>query len=341
MSARRVLPALLLLGAALAACTPRGGPRVDLENLPTEPIAFIFIDAQAARDFADRLRELRGQDSRGSGVAKLNRLQRYLLSDDDGGAGVLGEPSLLDARSLERTPIASLPPGTRPLEWSRDHTRLLFATSRFGSLQISQIHLPTGEIRTFTQGDAEHPSASLSVDGRLVFVSTVTPPGDRAQLESSLYITNAAAGDPRPLTSGPSDVSPCFSPDGGALAFETRAPDGEPAIAVLQPVDGPQKLLARGRDPVFSPDGQWIVYSQRLAAGQRLWKMRPDGSGRLALGQAPPDTGDERHPAVSPDGRFVVYVAMREGRNSLRIRRMDGGGDRELFDDGDGLMPVW
>jgi Tol biopolymer transport system component len=123
--------------------------------------------------------------------------------------------------------------------------------------------------------------------------------------------------------------------------YETRAPDGLPAIALLQPLEGTPKILARGRDPVFSPDGQWIVYSQRLAAGQRLWKMRPDGSGRLALGEAPPDIGEERHPAVSPDGRYVVYVAAREGRHALRIRRMDGGGDREFFEAGDGLMPVW
>lgn len=332
---------LLVVALALVGCTPRSGPRVDLDQLPSEPVAFVYIDPQVARDFAERMRELRGQEESAPGMAKLNKLQRLLLSNDEVGGGLVGEPSLLDPRTEERTPIEALPPGTRPLEWSSDHGRLLFSSTRFDHLQISQITLATGEVRTFTTGKGDHPSASLAPDGRLVFVSNEPVPGGKGRVESKLYVTNAGGGDPKPLTSGPSDQSPCFSPDGGALVYETRGPDGLPAIALLQPLDEAPKILARGRDPVFSPDGQWIVYSQRLAAGQRLWKMRPDGSGRLALGEAPPDIGEERHPAVSPDGRYVVYVAAREGRHALRIRRMDGGGDREFFETGDGLMPVW
>ena len=66
--------------------------------------------------------------------------------------------------------------------------------------------------------------------------------------------------------------------------------------------------------------------------------MREDGSGKTPLGVS---TFEEHAPAVSPDGRFVVYMAEEDLKQRLRIRRMDGAGDRPLVLDGDGFSPVW
>lgn len=334
--------ACLALALAIAsACAAPKAPRVRPDEVPADPIAFIFLESEKARDLAERLREARGEVASKPGVAKLDRLQRLLAGDEDVNVGMLGQPSLLDPRGETRTHLDALPPGATPLEFSADRRRLLFSSARFDHLQISELDLATGEVRVLTQGNADHPSATRAPDGRLVYVESISPPGVRDKLESRLFLTNASGGEARPLTPGPSDGSPRFSPDGSALVYETRDAAGRPAIALLQPLEGTPKLVARGREPVFSPDGQWIVYSHALAVGHRLWRMLPDGSGKLAIGEAPPETGDERHPTVSPDGRYVVYVADLEGRHFLRIRRMDGGGDRQLFDEGDGLAPVW
>jgi TolB protein len=98
------------------------------------------------------------------------------------------------------------------------------------------------------------------------------------------------------------------------------------------------RVLARGRDPVFTPDGEWVVYSAATSAGQRLWRVRPDGGGRAPLGRG---LHEEVHPAVSPDGRFVAYVSQEADRDSLRVRRFDGSGDRLLLESGDGSTPAW
>lgn len=340
MSARRRL-ALAVLVALLGGCTT-SAPRVQLEQLPEDPIAFVFIEPQQARDFAARKQELEGKGPQSTeGVARLDKLERYLSSDPDATTRLIGVPSLLNPRTGERSSLDALKTGSRPVEWSRDHASLLFASQRFDHLQLSQVHLATGEVRIYTQGKGEHPAGSLAPDGRLVFMQTVQPPGRGTKPVSRLFLTNAAGGDPQPLTEGPADSAPVFAPDGSSIAYETTGPDGQPAIAILQPPVTTSRILARGRDPVFTPDGQWIVYSSRLAAGYRIWRMRLDGSGRLALGAAPVDVGDEFHAAVSPDGRYVAYVAEKDGRHTLRVRRFDGGGDRELFEDGDGLVPVW
>ena len=48
-------------------------------------------------------------------------------------------------------------------------------------------------------------------------------------------------------------------------------------------------------------------------------------------------------PTVSPDGRFVIYNVAEEGelREQLRVRGLDGRGDRPLLGHGDAVHAVW
>ena len=98
------------------------------------------------------------------------------------------------------------------------------------------------------------------------------------------------------------------------------------------------KPLGRGRDPVFSSDGSWIVYSARVGNGWRLRRMRAEGGARAAVGQL---QRDEIQPAISPDGKLVAYVYEENRRRRLWVRRIDGSGDRLLLEDGMVERPVW
>ena len=92
-----------------------------------------------------------------------------------------------------------------------------------------------------------------------------------------------------------------------------------------------------GRDPDFSSDG-WIVYSAPFRRSWKLYRLRPDGSARAPVGR---ELLEEEQPAVSPDGKLVLYVAETEHRADLYLRRMDGSGDRILFQNGDATFPTW
>ena len=143
----------------------------------------------------------------------------------------------------------------------------------------------------------------------------------------------------------------------GALAESLRwSPSGDPIVFVvvqrlrggLPPrpymirqspsADAQATMLTTGRDPTFTPDGEWIVYSAPVGSDWKLRRIRSDGSGRAPLGKS---MRDEVSPTVSPDGRFVVYVAREGGQDLLFMRRMDGSGDRVLPADGSFESPVW
>ncbi|MEJ7721997.1 MAG: hypothetical protein WKF58_16905 [Ilumatobacteraceae bacterium] len=73
-----------------------------------------------------------------------------------------------------------------------------------------------------------------------------------------------------PLTAGPDDGSPRFSPDGRALAFTSKRSEkkGETTLHVL-PVDGPGEVrtvcaMPDGVSEVrWSPDGSWLAFTSR------------------------------------------------------------------------------
>jgi TolB protein len=148
-------------------------------------------------------------------------------------------------------------------------------------------------------------------------------------------------GPPRALTSGPADLEPVWSPDGRWIAYTALAPDGGRAIATL-PADGSgePRLIARGKEPTFTPDGAWVVYSGLSRGRWRLWQVRPEGMGRHPLGEG---TFDEHDPSVAPDGRYVAFVVQQGDsvRQSLYVRRFEGGAGRPLLDYEEGASPTW
>ena len=88
-----------------------------------------------------------------------------------------------------------------------------------------------------------------------------------------------------------------ISPDGSRLVIVT--PDG----IMLRTSDDPEFRVIRGtengRDPVFSPDGEWLAFADGF---ESLMKVSLDGGSPLTL--ATPEAGVYM-PSWSPDGRIV------------------------------------
>lgn len=96
---------------------------------------------------------------------------------------------------------------------------------------------------------------------------------------------------------------------------------------------GPADLarLAEVAEPVFSPDGNTIVYAVTVTnqAEDRkqsdLWRVRYDGTERTQLTSTP--VNDEWSPAWSPDGRWLAFLSDRGGEDAVtQVWAMPAGG---------------
>ncbi|HME71581.1 MAG TPA: hypothetical protein VKM54_17175 [Myxococcota bacterium] len=336
---KRVFAAMTAAGLLLeGACA--GGIRT--QELPESPLAFLHRTADEARRRAEILNEASGKgSSTPSGFLRLNDLQKTLGKDVHAEfADLSGHLSLLNPHTGEIKVLDPAPKGAEPLAYSPDRQQLVFRVRRAESMQLMLFDIGRNRLQPLTPPDVFTISAALASDGRLVYSAIrVTDAGPTMRL----FLQSPGAGAPRVLTGGPADGTPVFSPDGSLVVFVGRTKEGADEIMSLDPreEDPVTRTLGQGRDPIFVPDGTWIVYSAQVGREHHLWKMRPDGSGKLPIGAGPTETKDELHPAVSPDGNFVAYVSELEGRSYLRVRRIDGTGDRALLEGGDGPWPVW
>lgn len=340
MSVRRRVVAALC-GLAIAGCVGPGP--VDPKRLPASPIAVLYREERLALDRVDALNDLRkrGTPSGKEGVVRLESLDAMFGGSPDVQRRlreVEGHLALVDPQTGEAKPLHGMPPAARPLAWSPDRSKLLLSGRWRDTTQLFLWDRASDTAEIATSGPHEHPMGCLGPGGRLVAVEARRT---AVGLVGRLLATPPEGGGLRPLTEGPADVLPTCSPTDPSVAYITADENGRTAIAVLA-LDAPAatpRLIARGMNPVFAPDGAWIVYTAATAQGSRIFRIRADGAGRTALGGGP---DEESRPAVSPDGGYVAYVVTDDSeRERLRVRRFDGTGDRPLVTSGDASQPVW
>ncbi len=341
----KTLPLCLLL-AGLVACA---GARVPYAEFSGQLVALVVRgedDTKRLTEYAKRDNERRTEDRSNLPLSDPVEKAQWVLDwtvEGDARRTKFGRLMLLDMveREPERAGFANL--SARPLAWNLGRTRLLFLDERERRSQVFEWERETGVVRQMTFG-APHLDASYGPDGQLAVVRLVPLKleGERVVGGLQIWITGPGGAGARRLSDGPFDVSPRWSPDGGTLVFERRDLDGIETLQRLDPAQGgAPRLVTRGRSPVFTPDGRWLVYSARARGGLKLARIHPDGSGRRGFGSS---GYQEVDPTVSPDGRFVMFVGITPGGQSgpqLVIRNLEDGKSRTINVDGEGFVPIW
>jgi serine/threonine-protein kinase len=166
---------------------------------------------------------------------------------------------------------------------------------------------------------------SFSENGSIAYV----PSGGRGQNVSIYWMDRAGKFTPLRETPG-SYSSPAFSPDGKRLALEFN--DGKRSdIWVYEwERDAITRLTFAGEgntSPVWTPNGQRIVYSSREKGGtSNLWWIRADGGGnsqRLTESKSAQAPGSWR-----PEGKVLAFTQSNSGTN-LDIMTLPIEGDEK------------
>ena len=317
---------------------------LNLEDLPAAPIAVTYWEGEEARRRAELLQqEDKNLRQRRLGVAQVDALRDLLglNGQPDQLSRYPGRLSLVHPITGKVTPIAQAPRGALALAWSPDHDRLLFLSSHRQRIQVYEYTRSKESVRTVTYGERPHLFADYGL-GRQLALLQVASAGDR--YVERVFVTDPQGRSPRLLFEDRNAEAVRLSPDGKTLVYTRRSaglsegsqrPSG---LVALNLATGEERDLGPGREPSFSREGDWIVYSAPSRDGWRLRRMRPDGSAKSPISAG---IRDEMMPSVSPDGRFVVYVREETGQDRLFVRRMDGTGDRILLDAGAVFAPVW
>ncbi|HEY6928863.1 MAG TPA: protein kinase [Thermoanaerobaculia bacterium] len=99
--------------------------------------------------------------------------------------------------------------------------------------------------------------------------------------------------------------------------------------------DSQRRWLTRGssgdRQPTYSPDGQWVLFSSNRSGNLDLWEVSSKTGIPRRLTD---DTADDWDPAFSPDGKHVLWSSNRSGQFEIWMANADGSDARKITSDG-------
>lgn len=205
--------------------------------------------------------------------------------------------------------------------------RIVYQSLAGGSMELFVTDQSFASIRQLTVDDVSQSHPVMSSDGlRLAFTE-----GDQERGDTHVILSDSSAALREQVTAGSMQFGaiPDFSPDGSLLAYAgwSRQPGSValPRIVVRDLRTGASRFVTpEGSEtwrPVFSPDGEHIVYIMRVDGQFDLFVTDLQSPGATRRLTSTPY--DEWDPRFSPTGDHVVYSARKNGNWDLFLLKSD------------------
>jgi TolB protein len=194
----------------------------------------------------------------------------------------------------------------------------------------------TGYRRLTEDSQSAHNFASLAPDGQSVVY--VHKPQEGV---SDIYEMDLETGQAVQLTFGLGDASaPEISPDGGRIVYNLFL-EGANTIWVMDRDGGNAQMLigpprGNGWDPVWSPDGEWILFASDREVGVQLFAITADGS---ELRQVTNLQFLRGRSAWSSDGTKIATYVGEPWQREIVVMDPDGANPRIITQGGNNLAP--
>ncbi len=165
------------------------------------------------------------------------------------------------------------------------------------------------------------------------------------EVQTRLYIAALDGSQARPLTSGPVDMQPQWSPDSQQIVFTRTISPRSAIFRVNIETDEEFQLTdyANDLEPNWSPDGTRIVFTTSRDGFQELYTMSPDGSDLKRLTEN--EGINDLQGVYSPDGDKIAYITNRsvgDQSSEIWVMNADGSDQRRLTNnDRYDHLPIW
>jgi TolB protein len=224
---------------------------------------------------------------------------------------------------------------------SPDGRWIAYQSDRDGDFDIFIMNRLGGQQRRLTTNNHMDRLAGWSPDGQWIVYSS-DEAGD--ELYTLRRVSVDGNNDEEILDTGQRMSHPRYSPDGRYLIF-TMGPEPRDArtweIARLDTETGELVTLTnnnvRDASPVFSPDGQSILYITYDSGSNAIARMDLDGGNARILYDT---SASDWSAAYSPDGQYIVFTSNVSDQDQLYLMTAEGNSVQQITSGG-GLFASW
>src|SRR5579863_9685928 len=150
-----------------------------------------------------------------------------------------------------------------------------------------------------------------------------------------IFRHNTRSGDSQMLFLSPQSNTVIDIAGPGRLVFDvdpTSAPERLREFSLKdKTVSSQARWLTRGnsrdRQPVYSPDGEWVLFSSNRSGNLDLWEISTKTG---TLRRLTDDPADDWDPAFTPDGRKILWSSSRGGHLEIWMAEADGSNARQV-----------
>ena len=216
--------------------------------------------------------------------------------------------------------------------WSPDGLSLAFTSYRTDSLNVwiknittqnlQQVTVDSDQVADDINYGARHQGSPVkwTPDGKSITFSKKDGIGWEKRYRRSLWQKAISDTNSAKIISMPGQwltYNAVWTPDQSQMAFSASK-----GIHITHPTKKKKpKHIAEGQMPTYSPDGQWLAYSQHNKNNiQDLWIQNVQTGKKFQLTNTP--TKEENAPHWSPNGQHLLF-AMREAGHDLWTFKLD------------------